>query len=224
MPQPRSPSQCCRVQCDYVVNELLAYAAIVCVLQYKNKLSLFLSVLNKHSLSFYGCGILFAFELQNTRIATKYSINSSENSFDDVAIAQTTKSLYRFQNIRNETTQNCTKRTLDSSSNWAIGLSVLSHTCVSSATSACRMAELMGFRQANSPNDLPAVRTIHVRSAFQVWTVQADLKTKLYVYGRPERENNGSSFMFGMVLCTACLFLMVPFSGGQKTEILIRLW
>jgi hypothetical protein len=37
----------------------------------------------------------------------------------------------------------------------------------------------MEFRQANSPNDLPAVRTIHVRSAFQVRTVQAYLKAKL---------------------------------------------
>jgi hypothetical protein len=41
----------------------------------------------------------------------------------------------------------------------------------------------MGFRQANSPNDLPAGCTIHV-----VWTVQTDLKAKLYVYGRPYRK------------------------------------
>jgi hypothetical protein len=46
-------------------------------------------------------------------------------------------------------------------------------------------AELLGFRQANSPNDLPAGRTIHVHSAFQVSTVQADMKAKLYVHGGP---------------------------------------
>jgi hypothetical protein len=41
----------------------------------------------------------------------------------------------------------------------------------------------VGFRQADSPNDLPAGRTIHVLSTYQVWTVQADLKATLYMHG-----------------------------------------
>jgi hypothetical protein len=48
----------------------------------------------------------------------------------------------------------------------------------------------MEFPQANSPNDLPAGPTIHMRSAFQVWTVQAERKVKLYVYGGPNSSQD----------------------------------
>jgi hypothetical protein len=47
----------------------------------------------------------------------------------------------------------------------------------------------MELPQANSPNDLPAGRTIHMRSAFQVWTVQAERKAKLYVYRGPKTND-----------------------------------
>jgi hypothetical protein len=77
--------------------------------------------------------------------------------------------------------RNCTEQTVNSISNWAIGLQVSSHTF----HLRLQLAELMEFRQTNSPNNLPVGRTIHMRSAFQVWTVLANLKVKLYVYGGP---------------------------------------
>jgi hypothetical protein len=57
------------------------------------------------------------------------------------------------------------------------------HTRAFSLRALLAARELTKFTQANSPNDLPAGRTIHMRSAFQIWTVQAERKVKLYVYG-----------------------------------------
>jgi hypothetical protein len=77
----------------------------------------------------------------------------------------------------------------------------------------------MGFRQANSPNDLPAGRTIHVRCAFQLWTVQADLEAKLYVYGRPKPQASRTKMQFALT-CHLFPHRAVP-SNPQNLPVLI---
>jgi hypothetical protein len=132
--------------------------------------------------------VFFASDLRNTRIATKL-FNKFQQKFlrprchsTNYRITVQVPKYHVLSNQKWGTTRNCTEQTLREQqqlSNWP---AVSSHTCVSSATSAGRPEELMRFQYANSPNDLPAGSTIHVRSAFQVWTVQADLKAKLYMY------------------------------------------